>query len=118
MSVDAGIITDFGLAVGDWSDTIVIMSSTLTTDATTGTETFVLSTLTTVIGSWQPADEQAEKFIQLQQGVSGRPRFLAMLPLTTTVAVNQVLTHESQSGQVIANDIWPGQQEVILKALD
>ena len=116
MTLDAGIAIDFASVVTDWSDSIDVMTTTIVTNGTTGVESLSLATLTTVVGVWQPANEQ--RYTQEAYGLVGRPKYLALVPLTPTVSIGDVMAHGNEQGRSIEVKQRPGHQEVLLKELD
>ncbi len=109
------IATDFATAQTDWDQTLAFQTVSMATGAT-GTETETLGTAVEVLGFWQPVRNQdLDQWQQRLSGIEGRPKWLVMVPLATSVAVGDVGSYFGESGEVMALDNQPGHTELILK---
>jgi hypothetical protein len=109
------VAIDFATAQTDWDMTISFQTPTVST-SDSGTETESLSSVTEVEGFWQPWREQhSNQFEQLISGLEGLPEFIAFVPLDTSVAIGDVATYLTETGEVMAIDRQPGHKGLILK---
>ena len=115
MTLAADIAIDFATAQTDWHHTISFRTPSLAT-GNTGTETETLGDATEVLGVWQPwRAQRRHKYEQLLSGLEGRPEWLVLAPLATSVAIGGVAAYLTETGEVMAIDSQPGHKELILK---
>lgn len=115
MTLQEDIAEDFASVQADWDMTISFQTPTVST-SDSGTETESLSAVVEVDGVWQPIEEiKRNQFEQRVSGLEGRPQWLVLVPLATTVAIGDVATYLGEVGEVMVVDSQPAHKELILK---